>query len=303
MRDRAGQTLGMRTITTLASLTIVSGWSCIGSELAEAPMDLDASSSSAETAFPPPTPPPASATSEPLPPRPPPAPPAPSPPSARNAAAASNAPSPYGAAGSPPSAPAPTAEDPPAGAGVRTSADTAPQKPPAADLDVRRSNPYRFPVGGAVDDAPQRIETVRQLIDRLGQDALAHEARMTGRQPDVMGRTDVDVEKEHATYITSLRTNHRRMRLLMHEVARCPNASPDRPVADASAPVQQLAREIDRYASTTPTAREASRHVRNLRPLIVRWKSVYVDPSDADEASKPEWQVPPQVKRSWCTAP
>jgi hypothetical protein len=151
-----------------------------------------------------------------------------------------------------------------------------------------------------VADADQKIETVRQLIDGLAQDALVFASRLSGDQPDVTGSTDVDRDAEKRSYVERLRRTHRRMRELMHAVARCPDADPSRPVANRSAPVNAMAAEIDRYASARATATEANRHIERMRPLVVRWKSVYIDPAAAKRASEPSWSPPRDLVRNWC---
>ena len=192
--------------------------------------------------------------------------------------------------------------------GERAAAPSAAAPPTPSPTDARVDepadptvgNPFALPRGGAVADADQKIETVRQLIDGLAQDALVFASRLSGDQPDVTGSTDVDRDAEKRSYVERLRRTHRRMRELMHAVARCPDADPGRPVANRSAPVNALATEIDRYASARATATEANRHIERMRPLVVRWKSVYIDPAAAKRASEPRWSPPRDLVRNWC---
>lgn len=177
---------------------------------------------------------------------------------------------------------------------------------PAADDPVeaaRVQNPYAFPQGGAVADAADRIGTVRLLIDGLGQKAQSHIARMNGQQPDRTGSTRIDEKGEKEAYLQDMRSTYRRMRQLMHAVARCPDATPEQPVYNRSAPIRQLADELDRYERAPARGSEATRHGDRLKPIIVNWKSVYVDPETAEQSSKPDWRVPRSFKVNWCPSP
>jgi len=184
------------------------------------------------------------------------------------------------------------------------SAPMAPHAGPPRTAEPERpgrgSNPLAFPRGAAVGDAGRKIEAVRQLIDGLAQDALLHASKMSGEAPDPTGSIEVDLEDEHRQYVAGMRKTHRSMRKLMRDVARCPEADPERPVSNRSAPVNQLREEIDRYGGSRPSRRQAEGHVERLRPLVVRWKSVYIDPAEAERASEPSWPVPRDLKTNWC---
>jgi hypothetical protein len=192
---------------------------------------------------------------------------------------------------------------PPAKPAAPTPADTAAEastaEPSRAEPPAVK-NPYAFPEGGAVEDVAGKVETVRQIIDGLAFKAQSHLARMTGQEPDRTGSTRIDAEAEKDAYVATLRSQYRMMRELMHQVARCPNASPDQPVASRSAPIQALKEEIDRYDRAPATSSETKSHVQTLKPLVVRWKSIYIDPRQTERASEPNWVVPRQLELNWC---
>ncbi len=123
---------------------------------------------------------------------------------------------------------------------------------------------------------------------------------MEGEEPDVYGSTRVDFKAEHEAYLGRAREIYGTIRSLMAEVMRCPDADLSAAARNRSAPINELARELDRYAGTRPTMTAAREHADRLRPIIVRWKSIDVDPAQAERFGDPTFEIPRAIRSNWC---
>jgi hypothetical protein len=178
----------------------------------------------------------------------------------------------------------------------RDTATPAVEPPP-----TRVGSAYDLPAGGSVTNLAEKVETALQLIDGLGIEGLEHVARMKGDAADETGNTRVDLAGEKARYVRDLEGTYLSLRIVMADVARCPNQSPAAPTMNADSPVNRIKAEIDRYRAADATGREADAHKRALEPVIMRFKSIQPDVSNLLKAGQdPSYPVPPEVRANWC---